>query len=54
MVQGISPGTTQITIADFQKVKLNVKNKHIIYNNTPLKTPDGLITVDLPDGATVR
>jgi len=53
-IEGVTPQTTQITIADFQKIKLRVQNKNVIYADKPLKTPQGPITVDLPDGATVR
>jgi len=53
-VEGISPKTEQITIEDFQKIKLTTKNKTAVYGEKPLKTHKGAVIVDLPDGAKIR
>ena len=53
-IEGITPKTEQITIEDFQKIKLTTKNKTAVYNDKPLKTKKCSITVDLPDGAKIR
>ncbi len=53
-VEGITPKTQQITIDDFQKIKLTTKNKQAVYSDKPLKTHKGPVTVDLPDGANIR
>jgi methionyl-tRNA synthetase len=53
-VEGITPKTEQITIEDFQKIKLTTKEKNAVYNDKPLKAHKGPIVVDLPDGAKIR
>jgi methionyl-tRNA synthetase len=53
-VEGITPKTEQITIDDFQKIKMTTKNKAAVYNGKPLKTHKGNVVVDLPDGAKIR
>ncbi len=52
--EGITPKTDQITIEQFQQIKLTTKNKQAVYNDKPLKTHKGPVTVDLPDGAKIR
>ena len=53
-IEGITPKTKQITIDDFAKIKLKVKNKKAIYDGKPLKTEFEEIKVDIQDGAEIR
>jgi len=53
-VEGITPKTAQITIDDFQKIKLTTKDKTAIYNDKPLKTHKGKVIVDMPDSSKIR
>jgi methionyl-tRNA synthetase len=53
-IDGITPKTDQITIEDFQKIKLTTKNKTAVYNDKQLKTHKGNVVVDLQDGAKIR
>ncbi len=52
--EGIKPENKQISIQDFQKIKLTVKNKQVFYEGKALMTLSGPVTVDIPDGATVK
>lgn len=54
LVDGITPKKEQITIEDFQKIKLTTRNKTAVYGDKPLKTHKGNIVVDLPDDAKIR
>ncbi|VVB81025.1 Methionine--tRNA ligase [uncultured archaeon] len=53
-IEGITPKTAQITIEQFQKIKLTTKNKTTVCCEKQLKTHKGNVTVDLPDGAHIR
>ncbi len=53
-VEGITPKKEQMTIEDFQKIKLTTKNKIAVYGDKPLKTHKGEVVVDQPDGAHIR
>jgi hypothetical protein len=53
-IEGTTPKTAQITIEDFQKIKLTTKNKTAVYSGKQLKTHKGNVIVDLPDGAHIR
>ncbi|MCX6708795.1 MAG: class I tRNA ligase family protein, partial [Candidatus Woesearchaeota archaeon] len=53
-IEGTTPKTAQITIEDFQKIKLTTKNKTAVYSEKQLKTHKGNVIVDLPDGAHIR
>ncbi len=53
-VEGITPKKEQMTIEDFQKIKLTTKNKIAVYGDKPLKTHKGKVVVDQPDGAHIR
>ncbi|MBW2969760.1 methionine--tRNA ligase [Candidatus Woesearchaeota archaeon] len=53
-VEGITPKTEQITIEQFQKIKITTKNKQAVHNDKPLRTQKGPVTIDLPDGAHIR
>jgi methionyl-tRNA synthetase len=49
-LEGYEIGSAQITIDDFAKVKLAVKNKAVEYRGVMLKTDSEHIFVDAPDG----
>jgi len=53
-IEGTTPKTAQITIEDFQKIKLTTKNKTAVYGEKQLKTHKGNVIVDLPDDAHIR
>ncbi len=53
-VEGITPKKEQLTIEDFQKIKLTTKNKLAVYGERPLKTHKCNVAVDLPDGAKIK
>ena len=53
-IEGITPKTEQISIEQFQQIKLTTKNKQAVYNDKPLKTHKGPVMVDQPDGAKIR
>ncbi len=53
-VEGIEPGTEQITIDDFFKIKLTTKGKKVVYDGKALKTKKAPLAVDIADNAKVR
>jgi methionyl-tRNA synthetase len=52
-IDGITPGTSQITIKDFEKVNLTTKDKKVIYKGKFLKTKKEKIQADIEDGAKI-
>jgi len=44
----------QITIKDFEKCPLTVRNGQVCYKDKPLRTPHGPVLAHAPDGAEVR
>jgi len=44
----------QITIEDFSKIKFSVKNRKVLYKETPLRTDKEDVGVEIEDGAVVR
>lgn len=53
-VEGVTPRTERVKIDDFAKVKLAVKGGRVVYNKKELKTENGKVVVDMPDGSEVR
>ncbi len=53
-VESITPKKEQITIEQFQQIKLTTKSKQAVYTDKPLKTHKGPVIVDQPDGAKIR
>jgi len=53
-VEGIEPGTAQIKIDDFLKIKLTTKDKKAVYNGKALKTEKEDLSVDIADNAKIR
>jgi len=53
-VKGYHKGEKEITIDAFLKIKLTTKGGQAVYNNAVLQTNQGPVTVDLPDGASIR
>ena len=51
---GVRPTNQQITINEFSKIKLEVKNKRVLYDGEPLRTNKGAVTVEIEDGATIK
>ncbi|MEJ2665256.1 MAG: methionine--tRNA ligase, partial [Spirochaetia bacterium] len=50
LVEGHEIGTKRITIDDFAKVPLTVKDKKVLFGDIVLKTETEDISVDAPDG----
>jgi methionyl-tRNA synthetase len=53
-VESIVPATKQITIDEFNTIKLTTKNKKVIYKNKSLCTERGDVIVDCDDNARIR
>ncbi|HSU72294.1 MAG TPA: class I tRNA ligase family protein, partial [Candidatus Binatia bacterium] len=53
-VDGVAPKQDEITIDEFAKITLTTKDKNVLHNGRHLKTKQGTVTVDLPDGAKIR
>lgn len=53
-IEGVEPGTKQITIEEFFKLKITTKNKKAVFEKKGLKTKKESISVDISDDARVR
>ncbi|MEM4263993.1 MAG: methionine--tRNA ligase [Candidatus Woesearchaeota archaeon] len=53
-IEGIEPGTEEITIEQFSKITLTTKDKKAIYKGKPLKTDKEEIFANIPDNARIR
>ncbi len=53
-IEGITPKTAQITIEQFQKIKLTTRSKTAVHGDKTLRTHAGNVIVDLPDDAHIR